>query len=353
MQVLFSSNTENLDAVKAVIQNNAKLVIYDSLDNILWSSDPSFAPLFMAENSLAIQDAVTLYPGDSLYAGQEIKSENELVSLSLTQSGNLELRKKSLPWTRVWGAEDYDPDPFVATTYGISQTIEKDGWLYWGTLHVPGAALSKLRLNYGNTVLTYAPQLVAGFHRGTSLFRGRNLGTQAEEIELLYGGYHFKGGASPGEYPVHLAYEGYFGKLWGVGLFDYRMNKMGQVPKYGREGFGNTLNNYLWNMIEYNGDIYMGTFDQSDLSDSLVLGLGLWPNIASEPGADLYKFDNNTMSAQPVFLDGGTSPISYGIRNTVVVGDDMYIGTASNASLNPEGGWRLMKLTAESLANPQ
>ena len=98
-------------------------------------------------------------------------------------------------------------------------------------------------------------------------------------------------------------------------------------------------------MVNYNGDLYIGTFDVDE--DLMPDGTSLLLNTEAVAGADMYKLDTESGAVEPVFLDGAVSPTSYGIRNTIVVDGVMYIGTASNASLDPDGGWRLLKLTAD------
>lgn len=345
--VLFESATAGLGADSLVFHDNGRLAIYGADDSVLWSSEEGFAPVDLEVNAISVESAVRLYPGDTLYSGETLQSASGFATLAVVD-GDLEVTSKSIPWTRVWGAEDYEPDAYIATTYGMGATVAKDGWIYWGTMHVPATQLFKYVVDYGYQVISRHPvELMTKGARAASLFRGRNLGTPAQEIEVLYGGYKMTDGAKPGEYPVHQFYEGEYGYLRNMGDYKYEMNKMGQVPKYGREGFNNALNKYLWNMINYNGDLYIGTFDLGE--DLLPMPQNYGLNTEAAPGADMYKLDTENGAVEPVFLDGAVSPTSYGIRNTIVVDGAMYIGTASNASLDPDGGWRLMKLTADEL----
>lgn len=345
--VIFESGTAGMGADSMVFHDSGRLAIYGPDDSVLWTNQPDAIPTDLVVNAISAESAAKLLPGDTLYAGEVLYSDNGASTFSVN-GGDLEVASKSIPWTRVWGAEDYEPDSYMAQTYGMGATVAKDGWIYWGTMHVPATQLFKYVVDYGYDVIARHPiQLLTNGARATSFFRGRNLGTEAQEIEVLYGGYKLTDGAAPGEYPVHQYYEDENGYLRNMGDYEYEMNKMGQVPKYGREGFNNALNKYLWNMINYNGDLYIGTFDLGE--DLLPDGTSLLLNTEATPGADMYKLDTETGAVVPVFLDGAVSPTSYGIRNTIVVDGDMYIGTASNASLDPDGGWRLMKLTADEL----
>ena len=40
-------------------------------------------------------------------------------------------------WNQVWNYMSYDPDPVTAATTGGGALASSDGWLYWGTMHVP------------------------------------------------------------------------------------------------------------------------------------------------------------------------------------------------------------------------
>jgi hypothetical protein len=40
-------------------------------------------------------------------------------------------------WPKVWSVTDYEPDPLIALTYGGGALVSFDGYLFWGTMHVP------------------------------------------------------------------------------------------------------------------------------------------------------------------------------------------------------------------------
>ncbi|MDF1763477.1 MAG: hypothetical protein P1U57_08720, partial [Oleibacter sp.] len=351
---LFETGTGGLGVTKAKLIDSGSLVLYGANDEIIWSSDATYIPLYPEVSILANVDATVIPLGSTLQAGSVISSENGMISLSFTNTGDLQLMRKTLPFTRIWGSEDYEPDSLVASTYGIGQTVEFEGWIYWGTLHVPAATVGKARDIYGATsTLANLSLLLQKTHRGSQLFRGRNLGTPAQEIELLYGGYVFKDGVPTGQYPVSQARKSWLGGYTNVGQFKNQMNKMNQVPRFGRSGFGNQANQYLWSLIKFNGDLYIGTFDYTDILQFSILGspVAFNSNGNSVPGADLYKLDTEDMSLDPIFLDGAGNPDNYGIRNIIQVGDAMYLGTAGNSNLSPNGGWQLLKVTVEEQDN--
>ncbi len=50
-----------------------------------------------------------------------------------------------------------------------------------------------------------------------------------------------------------------------------------------------------------------------------------------------------------VTLDGFGNPANNGVRNAMVVGDDLYIGSSTYSNIDAkQGGWELFKLTAPS-----
>ena len=243
--VVFESDTAGMGGDSLVFHDSGRLAIYGPDDSVLWSSQPDAIPVDLAVNAISAESAAKLLPGESLYAGEVLYSDNGASTLSIS-GGDLEVASKSIPWDRVWGSEDYEPDAYIAQTYGMGATVAKDGWIYWGTMHVPATQLFRYVVDYGYDVIARHPiELMTQGARATSFFRGRNLGTDSQEIEVLYGGYKLTDGAAPGEYPVHQFYEDENGYLRNMGDYEYEMNKMGQVPKHGREDFNNALNKYL------------------------------------------------------------------------------------------------------------
>jgi hypothetical protein len=251
--------------------------------------------------------------------------------LTSTSSGN---------WHKIWSAADYEPDPLVAGTYGGGAVKSFDGWLYWGTMHLPGAAVLKFIDAYG-LPLTYheIERLVEGTWRETSIFRARNLGTSQQEIQLLYGGTSVFD-LAPGHYPVFDEYQ-----WWDVNLRS-RMNKMGLTPLYGRGGFDNEWNNYCWTMAIYDNHLYVGTMDYS-----WIVMEEEWLDYYQRRttyGSDLWRFENSNMSAMPVNIDGMHNGLNYGCRTMITDDRHLYIGTGNQANLSEAGGWELIKLTTKS-----
>jgi hypothetical protein len=161
-------------------------------------------------------------------------------------------------WVKLWSTTDYDPDTTTAYTYGGGAVESFDGWLYWGTMHVPGVAA----MNHpapGSTQEEVAQKIV-GTWRAVSIFRGRNFGIDdvRPEIELLYGGS-----------TLPFVPRGYF-NAYVDGSWQTVPNKMGLTPLYGRGGFGNPFNNYTWAMRVFDDSLYIGTMDHSYLIFGLL-----------------------------------------------------------------------------------
>ncbi len=257
-------------------------------------------------------------------------------------------------WAKVWEANDYEPSPVVASTYGGGALAYFDGWLYWGTMHVPMVATEAHFAVYGNpTSSDQALKVAEATHRAISIFRGRNLEGTKPEIQLLYG---------EKKLPV----------------YDKTTNTFvdtptGMTPRYGASGFGNLFNNYTWEMKVAAGQLFVGTMDWSFLFNQLYNQLmGNTPTAQTSGvtggvlqylsgiapmtqlngnGADLWRFRSSSDKAVCESFDGLGNYLNYGIR-TMVVGDDnssLYIGTANPMNLEEKGGWELYQLKKPAL----
>jgi hypothetical protein len=254
-------------------------------------------------------------------------------------------------WTRVWGVEEYEPDPLTARTYGGGALLSHDGALTWGTMHVPFLATTAHLTAYGTPETTEEIlAAVLGTQRAISIFRGSKLGTRRERVQLLYGAKVL---------PVYNPVEG-----WSL-----QPNKLtGKRGIFGPSGFGNPFNNYTWIAAGFGGDAYFGTMDWSYLfAEGLPLILetigGATPNeaesmVADLPflteffGADLWRFDEAHLPAVPENISGVTNYTNYGLRTVVTVRGAMYLGSANPMNLLtdptdevPEGGWELIRTT--------
>lgn len=89
-------------------------------------------------------------------------------------------------------------------------------------------------------------------------------------------------------------------------------------------GLGDMDNAYTWSMVEWNGKLYIGTFNSG------IIGGELAPlPIPLDGRAELWCSENGS-DWQQIFDDGFGSKFTYGIRNMLVTDDKLYFGTASN-----------------------
>ncbi|MFI5493020.1 hypothetical protein [Actinoplanes sp. NPDC051859] len=244
-------------------------------------------------------------------------------------------------WRQVWHARQYETDRVVAATYGGGGVASYDGYLYWGTMHVPLKATKVHQQVYPQTTDEAKQAQVANTQRSISIWRGKDLGLPTQKIELLYGAT-----ALPAYDPATAA---------------WTTVPTGWTPLYGKSGFDNPFNNYTWRMTVAGGKLYVGTMDWSYIVQHIVAqdpGIRL-RDVAPPPidpaiyGGDLWVFPTSTEKAQPVSTTGVGNNLNYGIRNMVPDGPDLYLGMANPMNLRtdpaddvPEGGWELIKLTA-------
>ena len=252
----------------------------------------------------------------------------------------------STSWVKVWRMSDYEPDTVVAATTGGGAIASFDGYLYWGTMHVPGLSPLAYAIVYGVPEDTLEIMTVLlGTYRAINIFRGRGFGTEEQEVDVLYG---------MSEMPAYDPEEGW----------DIVANKMGKEPLYGLAGFDNFFNNYTWTMAVYEDQLFVGTMDWSFLIDEELFDFledlpEDFPEIfpieipASGFGADLFRFPSSLSPAFPEFVNGVENYSNYGVR-TMVSDDALYIGSANPMNLmtdltddRPEGGWELMRMTKE------
>ncbi|MHB1414020.1 MAG: hypothetical protein ACYC1C_02115 [Chloroflexota bacterium] len=255
-------------------------------------------------------------------------------------------------WTKVWKVSDYEPDPITAMTSAGGALASFNGYLYWGTMHVPGVStLAHLQaMGYTNGNLPSVDKILATFlgsYRPIEIFRGQNF-ADTKDIDLLYGE------------PALPVYQNQ------TGQWTLEANKMGPEegkPLYGHSGFGNYFNNYTWTMGVYDDKLMVGTMDWSYLAADLVKAIvneNAEVTMTSAPplplrkqyGADLWAFKSAGMAAVPLSTDGVDNYTNYGIRTMVPSDEALYLGMANPMNLLtnpdddlPEGGWELIAVT--------
>ena len=128
-------------------------------------------------------------------------------------------------------------------------------------------------------------------------------------------------------------------------------------PQHGLPGFGNAFNGYLWSAAEFDGRVYVGTFDNAltirQLLDLLVdlLNLPFAPVFNIElgsPGADLVRIGRSHLETQWETVTGFDEPSDYGFRTLAALkcpnadGAEMLIaGSATPVTFGPAAGWKL------------
>ncbi len=252
-------------------------------------------------------------------------------------------------WEKVWSPSDYEPDLVTAFTYGGGALASFNGYLYWGTMHVPFAATIAHLIYYEpeDSVTAFL-----GTYRPISIFRGRNF-AERKEIELVYGLT-----VLPKYTPTSLLSPKLGGK------WELAPNNMNALPLFGPAGFCNFFNNYTWTMSVYQGQLFVGTMDWSYMYDEsmpqllaafqLNFSTGTIQLPVYQRGGDLFRFPDTESRAYAESLSGVGNYSSYGIR-TMVSDDALYLGMANPMNLLtdpndelPEGGWELIQIGESS-----
>ena len=271
-------------------------------------------------------------------------------------------------WTKVWSVASYDPDPVNQAGYSGGAVADFDGYLYWGTMHIPFGASGIWFLVYGAPATQQALEdVISNTFQTTTIFRGANFDT-TPSVDLLYGS------------PVLPLYSPGT-QTWSI--VPNNMPAGHKDPLYGAPGFGNPFNNYLWSMKVWNNQLWMGTMDWSymaeDEASAIVdpsappatilpggdfqLGPVNFFNVFNiTPGADLMFIQDPTTPAIPESLTGVGNFTSYGVRNmlaSTTADDSLFLGMANPMNLltaaslgNHTGGWELIELNANPSATP-
>lgn len=250
-------------------------------------------------------------------------------------------------WTKVWQASDYEPDQLIAFTYSGGALASFDGYLYWGTMHVPYLATKVFFDFYDVPDSEEAVSAAfAGTFRTASVFRGRNFGGD-QEIDLLYGDSRL---------PVYVPPSGEEAGYWKL-----TPNNTGR-PLYGRSGFGYAYNTYTWSMAVWNDRLWVGTMDWSYLANEGFNLVENPPRVVNSAwfGGDLYYFPNSSSPALAESITGVGNHTSYGVRNILPAGDTLFLGMANPMNLltdlnddRPEGGWELLELRNTEEPTPE
>jgi hypothetical protein len=251
-------------------------------------------------------------------------------------------------WTKVWAAENYEPDPVIASSYAGGAIFSWNGYLWWGTMNVPWSGPGRHAQVYGfPTDPVQQRDVIKKTWRAVVMFRAKGFETGTPQVELLYGDaklwkYNPPNGSTPGQ-------------------FVQVNNSANLVPLYGGPGFNNPYNNYIWSMGAWNNKLYVGTMDWSYMASraaSLVSNDPITTVIPSNgaAGGDLWTFVNTTSAAILESDAGFGNYANYGIRNIIPVDPArMYITMANAMNLmtsptdgRPDGGWELIEVVPRS-----
>jgi hypothetical protein len=341
-------------------------VLYTTVANTLgggsvlrWNSDPAAPGYPFAFETVGILNApgaeLAVHEGRlfvSTWPGNEASTLDQLAGLWMSPvipENGLTVAHAGL-WQKAWQVDEYEPDPVVAATYGGGALASFDGWLYWGTMHVPLLALGAHSAVYGEPQGDDLVWAFFGTYRPISIFRGKDFGSPEKDVQLVYG---------LDELPV-------YNPTWNS--WDLTDNNMGGAHgRMGIAGFGNFFNNYTWTMEVFDNELYIGTMDWSYLAqeglDSPLLGdlnpdfftqilLNSFLDMAHHPGADLHRIPAGGGNGAPVRRDGMNNYSTYGIRTMALDEDNLYLGMANPMNLmtdpdddKPEGGWELLRLS--------
>jgi hypothetical protein len=250
-------------------------------------------------------------------------------------------------WSTIWSANEYEPDYTTRTTYVGGGIGFLNGWLYFGTMHIPGNAtdlhqtctIPPYDIELPPSICMGEPQndeeqsaLYSGTSRATSIWRIRNAESNNRVTQLLYG---------QAELPAYDPDTRSFPLVANVG---------GYEPLLGSSGFNSPYNNYAWVMEVVDNKLFIGTMDYSTIFDYA----------ADSSGADLWRIDGTaddvpvpaiaeTMNAfgSPDYPTYTNKP--YGFRTLIKSADGtkLFAGMATGVNVGAVGdgaGWQLLQL---------
>jgi hypothetical protein len=335
---------------------------------IKWNGDPndptaggnlfSFSEVGVVNSDAAeiVQHGNRLYVGtwpDSPILGTTLPTTSTHFYAGMFRSPELPssggLPDSSASWDQIWDARNYEPDPFMASTYGVGAMSSFRGQLLWGTMHVPLIATSLHfgawhAADYTGTPDTAALlQAAVKTTRSGALFSTANPLASTPTVQLQYGSRTL---------PVWNS---------STDTFVNTNNNMGGAsPKLGQSGFGNGFNNYIWSMATTNKGLFIGTMDHQAIlqqtlgSDDPQTALLVTLFQASIPhnarGADLWLLpagpNGSLTRAMQMDVAGVGNNNNYGVRNMIGAGSQLFLGTANPMNLAQApvmGGWEIRR----------
>ncbi|MEG1585910.1 MAG: T9SS type A sorting domain-containing protein [Bacteroidales bacterium] len=244
--------------------------------------------------------------------------------------------------------KNYDPDLIQSNVASNGGMCVYNGQIYFGTMHMTWGnhfMIPQLyRVDASDTQALLQAWL--GSYRAAALFRLTDFpdkeGAESYNVELLYG-------------EEKLPAYNFQTKKWEI-----KPTKMG-APLYGKSGFNNMFNNYIWSMSVLNDKLYIGTMDYTDLIVPQIESLEQYLDVKYPPylipilyqlmshtqqqGFNLMCIAGSDEKAKLINHNGFNNESAYGIRNMITIDDKMYIGTGNPLNLHEQGGWQLFELT--------
>jgi len=259
-------------------------------------------------------------------------------------------------WQKVWGIEQFDPDPVISRSYGIGAMKSFDGYLYWGTMQVPGTGAVVFMEDYP----TYDPGsegvLTGRTERPAILMRGKDFDNPGgSAVQLLYG-------------------DSYLWKYTPGGSVRWALTASpAGAAVFGTSGLGDRGNYYVWSMAAQDDRLYVGTFDVNTVGiGNVYVDLGGdvnaieryyralgYPNVWM--GADLLAMlpDQSGQPVAPLVVTrtGMGNPLNHGVRNLQATSHGLFLGSANCSNLltiPPDqplkaGGWELIQYRRSSV----
>ncbi len=225
-------------------------------------------------------------------------------------------------WKKVWQVSDYEAEASIVASYGLGDLASFDGYLYWGTMHIPGNAYHYYFLRYYGEP-DNATRAERNVTRATSIFRCSEFDNNrpAPHVELLYG---------RSQMPTYSPPSDNSPENWH--MTDNNMG--GSEPLFGLSGFDNIHNAYTWTMAVHNNTLFVGTYDKEDVFT------------INANGGDVWFFPETETAALALDTNGLGNQFNLGIRTMHSSEDGLFMGMVNVHNIHPEGGWELIKVTA-------
>lgn len=251
-------------------------------------------------------------------------------------------------WERVWRYQDYQNQ----SCYTSSMRKYK-GKLYWGMFGSAfGAFYAATRVYGDNYGCADALANMMATIQSTTFWCLDDTKGDTPEVELLYG-----------EENIYKNYGGYgpntilpIPAMKAEPNWKLEPNGLGLKPKFGRSGYGNLLTSYTWALQLYHDKLIVGTMDMSNLIEAAegsadpekARMLGLLSTLLNvkddEKGFECLVLDDPEEAPKYITSNAFGNPMSYGIRNFDVIGDDLYIGSANPHNIHDNGGWNIFRV---------